>query len=883
VSERPTGTITFLFTDIESSTKLWEQHPEAMKVAVARHDAILRSAVGAHLGYVVKTMGDGLLAAFGTAHAALAAAVQAQRSLLAETWSEIGSLRARMALHTGPAEEREGDYFGPALNRAARLMAAGHGGQILLTQATHELVRHHVVPEITLRDLGERRLKDLIRPEHVYQLVATGLPANFPPLKTLDLRPNNLPVQLTSFIGRETQMAEVKDRLSAAGLLTLTGVGGTGKTRLALHVAADELDTFSDGVWLVELAPLSDPGLVPQSVATALHVPEEGGRSRLATLTDALRARHLLLLLDNCEHVVEACARLAEGLLRACPELKILATSREALRIAGETTYQVPSLALPGRVNNREALPTTHDAARITQYEAVRLFIDRAVRVAPNFAVTDVNAPPVAQICHRLDGIPLAIELAAARARSMSVEQIAARLDNQFHLLTGGSRTLQRQQTLRALIDWSHNLLTEQERALLRRLSVFAGGWTLEAAEAVCSDDAGQGVVLSQAVMDVLDGLVNKSLVVVNRGPPEIRYHMLETIRQYARDRLVESSEEVHLRTRHLDYFLGLAQSGEIDVVGREDPAYFKILETELDNLRVALDWSLTGHKNPEDALRLAGTLRFPWYISYQTEGVKWLTAALGKNEQASATLKAKALNGIALITSYQGNYSQMKTICKETVAIAMEANDKHETALALELLGVASAMEGDLEDGILLLQQTRHIAQEQEDKWMQGFLCVDLGYAVMRKGDYSDAEAIFNEGVRTSHEIGMKINEAYCLTFLVALKMRSGNFQQARDDLQEGAKIFLDARDRFGPTMSLVYFAELARIERKPEIAATLFAAVAAICRTAGITLFPIERAVLDRSVAELRPKLLEASLNAAWTEGQAMTLEQAVAYAIT
>jgi class 3 adenylate cyclase len=369
VPERPTGTVTFLFTDIEGSTKLWEQHPEAMNAAVAQHDAVLRSAVEAHLGSVVKATGDGLLAAFSTAHAALAAAVQAQRSLVAETWSEIGSLRARMGLHTGPAEEREVDYFGPALNRAARLMAAGHGGQILLTQATYELVRDHVVPEITLRDLGEHRLKDLIRPEHVYQAVASGLPADFPPLKTLELRPNNLPVQLTSFIGRETQMAEVKALLSAARLLTLTGVGGTGKTRLALQVAADELDTFSDGTWLVELAPLSDPELVPQSVATALGVPEEVGRPRLTALTDALRARHLLLVLDNCEHVVEACARLAEGLLRACPELKILATSRESLRIAGEMTYRCRRL--PSRSEwataRRYRRPTMHQALLSTK------------------------------------------------------------------------------------------------------------------------------------------------------------------------------------------------------------------------------------------------------------------------------------------------------------------------------------------------------------------------------------------------------------------------------------------------------------------------------------------------------------------------------------
>jgi predicted ATPase/class 3 adenylate cyclase len=879
VAERPTGTVTFLFTDMEGSTKLWEQHPEAMKVAVARHDTILRSAVEAHLGYVVKTTGDGFLAAFGTAHAALAAAAQAQRSLLAETWSEIGSLRARMALHTGPAEEREVDYFGPALNRTARLMAAGHGGQILLTQATYELVRDHVLPEITLRDLGEHRLKDLIRPEHVYQPVAPGLPADFPPLKTLDLRPNNLPVQLTSFIGRETQMAEVKRLLSAARLLTLTGLGGTGKTRLALQAAADELDTFSDGVWLVELAPLFDPELVPQSVATALGVHEEVGRSRLATLTDALRARQLLLLLDNCEHVVEACARLAEESLRACPKLRILATSREPLRIAGETTYQVPSLAFPERVADREGPPTTDDATRITQYEAVRLFIDRAVVLAPNFAVTNVNAPAVAQICHRLDGIPLAIELAAARVRSMRVEQIAARLDNQFHLLTGGSRTLQRHQTLRALIDWSHNLLTEQERVLLRRLSVFAGGWTLESAEAACSDDAGPGVILSQHVMDVLDGLVNKSLVVVNRGPPEIRHHMLETIRQYAREKLMESREEAKVRARHLAYFLGLAQSGEIDLVGREDPAYFQVLETELDNLRAALDWSLTGHEDPEDALRLSGTLRFLWTISYQTEGAKWLTAALERNGHAVAGLRAKALNGIALVASYQGNYSQMKSICKESATLAQEANDKHETALALELLGVATAMEGDLEDGISLFQQTRHLALEQEDKWMQGFHCVDLGYALMRKGDYPDAEAIFNDGVRVSREIGMKINEAYCLTFLAALKMRNGNVQQAKENLQKSARLFIDVRDRFGPMMSLIYFAESAKVESKLEFATKLFAAVDAMCKTAGVTLFPLEHAILDRSVAELRTQLLEASFKVAWAEGWAMTLEQAVA----
>ncbi|MDX1489207.1 MAG: hypothetical protein R3268_13440, partial [Acidiferrobacterales bacterium] len=450
------------------------------------------------------------------------------------------------------------------------------------------------------------------------------------------------------------------------------------------------------------------------------------------------------------------------------------------------------------------------------------------------------------------------------------------------HLLSAGSRTLQRHQTLRALIDWSHNLLTEHERALLRRLSVFAGGWTLEAAEAVCSDDARHRLILSHAVMHVLDGLVNKSLVVVNPGPPEMRYHMLETIRQYAHERLAESAEEAQVRTRHLAHFFGLAQSGEIDVVGREDPAYFKMLETELDNLRAALDWSLTGHHNPEDALRLAGALRFLWYISYQTEGVKRLTAALDKNEQAPGALRAKALNGMALIASFQGNYSQMKKFCQQSATLAREADDRHETALALELLGVATAMEGDFERGILLLQETRRLAQEQKDKWMQGFHCVDLGYALMQKGDYADAEVILDDGLRVSYEIGMKINEAYCLTFLAALKMRIGDLQRAKHNLQESVRIFIEARDRFGPMMSLIYFAELAKVESKLDVAAKLFAAVAAICTSAGITLFPLERVTLDRSVAELRTRLSEASFDGAWAAGQAMTLEQAVAFAL-
>ena len=425
----PTGTITFLFTDIEGSTRLWEQYPLAMKGAFARQEAILRGAIQANGGYTYKMIGDAFQCAFPTALQALQAAIDGQRTIYSEPWpAEIGEVRVRMALHTGVTEEREGDYVGPLLNRVARLLSAGYGGQVLLTQSTYELLRDILPPGITLKDMGEHRLKDLQQPERIFQLSAPDLTSEFPPLKTLDTLPNNLPIQLTSFIGREREMEEVKQLLGNTRLLTLIGPGGTGKTRLSLHLAADllDLDRFRHGVWLVELAPLADTSLVPQAVASALGVRESAGRSTLESLKDYLHSKQLLLVLDNCEHLVEVCAQLADALLRSCPNLKILASSREALGIGGETIWRVPSLSLPDPSHLAAAEPNL--VSDLSQYEAVQLFIDRAQSALPGFKITSHNAHPVAQICRRLDGIPLAIELAVARVRALSVEQIAARL-----------------------------------------------------------------------------------------------------------------------------------------------------------------------------------------------------------------------------------------------------------------------------------------------------------------------------------------------------------------------------------------------------------------------------------------------------------------------
>lgn len=552
----PTSTVTFLFTDIEGSTKLWEEHGDAMHTVLARHDALVRQAIESNHGFVFKTVGDAFHAAFQIAPDAIAAALAAQRALDTERWDKT-PIRARMALLTGVAEERDGDYYGPPLNWIARLLTSGHGGQVLLSQATYELVRRDRLPEgVTLRDLGEHQLKDLIRPEHIYQIVAADLPSEFPPLKTLDTLPNNLPIQLTSFIGREKEILEIKRLLGATRLLTLTGAGGAGKTRLSLQVATDLLDGFKDGAWFIELAPLSDPNLVPQTIAASLGLQNQSARPMLDALNDYLKEKNLLLVLDNCEHLIQACAESADALLHYSPRIKILATSREALGIAGETIFRVPSLSLP----DANKLPPLDV---LSQYESVRLFTDRAFSAQPNFVLTGENASAIAKICHRLDGIPLAIELAAARIKALKPEEIAARLDDSFRLLTGGSRTAPtRQQTLRGTINWSYDLLSEPERALLRQLSVFTGGWMLEAAEAVCTDISD--------VLDVLSRLIDKSLIIVEAHDSATRYRSLETIRQYAHEKLVESGEHENAQNRHLEYYLKLAEEAEPKLRGAE-------------------------------------------------------------------------------------------------------------------------------------------------------------------------------------------------------------------------------------------------------------------------------------------------------------------------
>src|SRR6266498_1999798 len=584
----PSGTVTFLFTDIEGSTKLAQEHPKEMPELLARHNAILHQAIETYHGFVFRIVGDSFSAAFDTASDALSAALEAQRTLQNESWSPA-PIKVRMGIHTGSAQLKDDsqgqgasyeEYATLALTQ--RVMSVGHGGQILLSQTTHDLVKDRVPDGTELRDMGERHLKDIVRPEHIYQVAAPDLLSDFPPLTTLETFKHNLPAQLTSFIGREHEIAEAEKLLSSTRILTFIGPGGTGKTRLCLQVAAEQFSEFKDGVWLIELAQLADSTYVLSTIASTFHLRELQGVPLIDTVTDYLRAKQSLLILDNCEHLIETCAQLSDHFLHACPNLKIITSSREALGINGETVYNVPSLSLP------QDLEDLRDVGNLMNYEATRLFTERASRANPQFSLTKDNAPYVAQICERLDGIPLAIELAAARLKLFTPQQIAERLDDRFKLLTDGSRTaLPRQQTLRALIDWSYLTLNETEQDVLRRLAVFSGGWTFEAAESVLGE---------MEAMDGLSGLVNKSLVNVEEQDGESRYRYLETIRQYAMEKLLESGEAVNARNRHLAHFMEYIRRAEEHFVTAQRPIWLNQMEVEHDNLRAALEWAVSNH-----------------------------------------------------------------------------------------------------------------------------------------------------------------------------------------------------------------------------------------------------------------------------------------------
>jgi predicted ATPase len=735
----PEGTVTFLLTDIEGSTRLWASNPEAMAQAVPAHYALLAGAMDRHGGVrpLEQGEGDSVLAAFARASDAVAAAHEAQLALARYAWPGGIELRVRMALHTAEAQLRdERNYFGIALSRGARLRAIGRGGHTLLSGAVHDLVVEQLPDGVSLIDLGTHRLRDLERPERVFALSYPELPVGVESLRALDAPPDNVPDQLTSFVGRERELQQVTDALRSTRLLTVTGAGGCGKTRLAARTAADARDMFPDGVWWVELAPLAEGELIASALADVLGVRQLPGRNALDAAVDYLSGRRALVVIDNCEHLPEAAGDVAETLLRGCPGVTVLATSRAPLGIAGETDWRVPSLSLP-------ALSASLTLDVLTDSEAVRLFIDRAAKVRPGFAVNARNAQAIAQVCHDLDGIPLAIELAAARVRVLSPDQIAAGLGDRFRLLTGGARSaMARQQTLRASVDWSYRLLSDQERVLFRRLATFTGGWTFDAVEHVCAGDG----LDEYEILDLLTSLVDKSLVVADEGRSAVRYRMLETVRDYALELLHESGELDLLRGRHRDYFLALAETAEPNLVTATESEWLEVLDPEATNLQAAIDWGAA--TDPEQALRLCLALTLWWKARGRFAAAELAYGrALDAADPSPSALRARVLWGRAYLLTYAGDFMGAIGTAQQALAMAEEVQDNFAMARALEVLGTIQLLPdpvGSREPFTRAIE----LARRAGDDWLLSWAIGDLGYAHLLCDEFADGERLLNESL---------------------------------------------------------------------------------------------------------------------------------------
>ncbi|MCA1842270.1 MAG: AAA family ATPase, partial [Actinobacteria bacterium] len=764
--------LTFLFTDIEASTRAWEHQPTVMSLALARHDELLHMAVKSAGGTVFKHTGDGVCAAFPTAPEAVAAALAAQQSFQAEDWAEAAPLRVRMALHSGAVERRDADFFGPPLNRTARLLSTAHGGQVVLSLVTAELVREVLSEGADLVDLGEHRLADLSRPERVFQLTHPDLPAGFPALRSLTTRRHNLPVATSSFVGREHELAVVADLVRGSRLVTLAGAGGVGKTRLALQVAAGLVEAYPDGVFLVDLAPLADPELVAAQVGRAIGIVESQTRRDPEALVDGLcdhlGQRTMLLLLDNCEHLIDAVARLGDNVLARCPDVAVLATSREPLGITGEILWRVPPLAMPAADPETGSIPSG---------DAVTLFCERARAVEAGFTLNADNAGAVARICRRLDGIPLAMELAAARIGLLSPEQLADRLDDCFRLLSAGPRTaVARHQTLRATMDWSYGLLQPAEQLLLQRLSVFAGGFDLESVEGVAGDGS---VIALGDVLDLLGRLVDKSLVSVRGQRGEARYRLLETVRQYAVEKLAEIGGEDAARRRHRDYYLALASTHMTD--GDEFAEAHWLLRFDLfyDNLRAALDWS-RAQGDAEACLILVGTLGTYWILGgYFVEGRARLEQALALASSTWTQARMRVTNSLGFLVAQQGEMDLSLELHTEALAMAREGGATGEVGVGAFYVGARVLHQGEIERAAQLFREASDILRNVGSMDGVAWCEMMLGWVGVAGGDRVAALAHFESALELARPTALNLR-AHALGGAALLAAEGGDGERA-------------------------------------------------------------------------------------------------------
>jgi len=926
MSQPPTGTVTFLFTDIEGSTKLWQQHIDAMPQALNRHHELLNEAIAAHAGYVFQIIGDAFCAAFSTAKDGFNAALEAQRALADEKWGETGDIRVRMALHTGSVELRVGEYVtgeyvsNLTLSRAARLLSAGHGGQVIISQATRDLLAYEIPDDINLRDLGEYHLKDLPQAEHIYQILIPGLPDRFPALKSLNALPNNLPLQLTSFVGREEEVGAVCACLQreAVRLMTLTGLGGVGKTRISVQVGTELLHDFKDGVFFIALAPIQKPELVASAIAQTLGVRESADRSLFEVLKDELREKQMLLVLDNFEQVVSA-APLVSELLKCAPDLKVLVTSRAALHLRGENAYTVQPFTLPTKdlmSKGGAGLIST-----LSSNEAVRLFVERAVAVKADFTLSEENVRLVADICHRLEGLPLGIELAAARIRHLPPRALLERLSSRLQILTGGARDLpERQQTLRDTLDWSFELLAENERRLFNSLGVFPGGCTLDGAEAI------SGLPDSFEVLDGLASLVDNSLLIQKdylNGEP--RYWMLETIREYALERLGAGGEAAIVWRKHMQFLNELAKIGQSNINGPDADYWYKKFHAELDNVRAILNWVLESkpaeERDVEAAAWLVGRFWWAWYqCGDLSEGRRWATQILAMLPM-NLPARAKLLIAAGCFSWQQGDYSTAAPILEESVRLWQELGDESGLAEALHFQGHLIFDQKQYAAAGILYQESRELYQRLGDLQSIQPLIGDLGMVAYHMGDYEKArilyeeclvfsrkhgskeniaqtlyrlgdlarlagdndgsEIFYKEGIAYFKELGTKLEIASGLHKLGYISLYRHDPSQAYVLIMESLKIQQEAGNKQGIAECLFGLAGVAGIMGQLERAAQLFGAAQTLLDMVGAPLAPADQADCERDLAEVQSQLSAVVFENAWRAGQAMSLVQAIDFA--
>jgi predicted ATPase/class 3 adenylate cyclase len=895
----PSGTVTFLFSDIEGSTQLLQRLGRAYAQVLGEHQSLLRAAWSAHDGAEIDTAGDGFFVAFASAPEAVAAAADATRALAEHRWPEGTTLRVRMGLHTGTPQLVGDHYVGLDVHRAARIAAAGYGGQVLLSEATHGLVKHELPEGAMLRELGTHRLKDLQEPEQIYQLLLPGLAADFPPLRTLDAHQHNLPIEPTPLLGREEQTAAVCSLLRRGDvrLVTLTGAGGIGKTRLAIQIAAELVEDFPDGVWFVRLSRLADSDLVLPTVAQTLGLKDRGSRPIAEILREYLHPKHLLLVLDNFEQVVGAAAGVAE-LRESAPHLKILVTSRVSLHLRGEREYPLSPLPLP----DRSHLPSP---AGLSQYAAVALFIERASSVRPDFVVTAANAPTIAEICARLDGLPLAIELAAARVKLLPPEALLARLSTQLQLLTGGARDAEeRQQTMRATIAWSEALLSPAERRLFRRLAVFVGGCTLEAVESICAAPEG-AEALDLEVLDGLGTLVDHSLLQQREEGGEPRFGMLHVIREYALEQLETSGEAEGTQRAHGTYYLRLVESAEAGLLGREGHRWVARLSPELDNLRAALPWA-RDQRELELALRAEPTFReLLFELGDDRECGRWLQEllALALPEGATsegiaaairaglpATVLARALDEAGMVAYDRGDYGEAERLLQQSLALYRMVSDRAGEGAVLVDLAIAVSSLGDREQAIPLYEASLTLLRETGDLWRLSGALASFAFCLYLSGELDRAEVLLEEALAMARALDNPMRVSFALINLGDVARLRGDFPRSlafgRESLAVARGVGKSAYVAWALTGIGLALSGLGLSERSlslQEGSVRLLAAGMAHLEHIGVLVRPdIDIPDFNRWVSAIKTALGKAAFTAAWDAGRAMSLEEVVAEAL-